>query len=255
MRSNKRRDLTSSQWAVLAVESEGIYEEIRRATEEERKQKISESRIGINQFEDRPENKFSGLTDSEPSDTHQTRTATKIASTFNTNQNYVNAAKRLKEQSPEQYEAIRSGEKSISEVEKERKILEKRTAIEEKQRKAEEERRAKQAETQSVTKSESGLSGNKFPDSESDDYSSRATEEEARRKMSESKMGNMNASKENNLGNNFPDLNQQESGPADTHQTRTATKLDSLGAENKFPGVTIPKRTVRQLRKPQTENK
>lgn len=139
MRSNKRRDLTSSQWAVLAVESEGIYDEIRKATEEERRAKQAETQSVTKSKSGLSDNK---LSDSEPVDTHQTRTATKLANTFNTNREYVNAAKRLKEQSPEQYEAIRTGEKSISEVEKERKILEKRAAIEERQRKAEEERAA-----------------------------------------------------------------------------------------------------------------
>ena len=139
MRSNKRRDLTSSQWAVLAVESESIYEEIRRATEEERRAKQAES------LKETHDNGGFGVSDnllSKTKDDQQTRTSTKLASTFNTNREYVNAAKRLKKQSPDQYEAIRTGEKSISEVEKERKILEKRAAIEKRQRKAEEERAA-----------------------------------------------------------------------------------------------------------------
>ena len=138
MRSNKRRDLTSSQWAVLAVESESIYEEIRRATEEERRAKQAET-----QSVTKSESGLSGnsFPDSQ-SDNYENRSAVKLASAFNTNDNYVKAAKRLKEQSPDQYEAIRTGEKSISEVEKERKILEKWAAIEERQRKAEEERAA-----------------------------------------------------------------------------------------------------------------
>ena len=47
MRSNKRRDLTSSQWAAIAVESESIYEAIRVATEEDRRAKQSDTKTGM----------------------------------------------------------------------------------------------------------------------------------------------------------------------------------------------------------------
>ena len=145
MRSNKRRDLTSSQWAVLAVESESIYEEIRRATEEEAQKKRSENAVNRYTKEDSlgAGNLFPGANypETEPDD-YSSRATSKLANAFNTNSQYIKQAKRLKEQLPDQYKAIRTGEKSISEVEKERKILEKRAAIEERQRKAEEERAA-----------------------------------------------------------------------------------------------------------------
>jgi len=124
LRTNKRRNLTSSQWAAVAVEAEDIMEVIRAAVEEERRAKISAARTaavdvvtmelemgdvatsagelvvsaldgGEIDREARPDNLLSSLEDE-----HATKTATKVATMFNTNRQYVNEAKRLKVENP-----------------------------------------------------------------------------------------------------------------------------------------------------------
>lgn len=107
MRTNKRRNLTSSQWAAIGVEAEELLATIAEAVEAERRAKISEAR----QSETRQL-----IAESEKPDNR--KTATKAAELFNTNRTYINEAKRLKETSPAQFEQVKSGEKTISEVRK-----------------------------------------------------------------------------------------------------------------------------------------
>ena len=151
MRTNKRRNLTSSQWAAVAVEAEDILGAIRAAVDSERRAKQAEtlkttlsSSVEVQAVTD---NLLSVTTDG-----HATKTATKAATLFNTNRSYVNDAKRLKADNPEAFDRVKSGAATLTQVKREIK--------EEKREERREENRAKVAEV--VEPSQVAQSGAKF---------------------------------------------------------------------------------------------
>lgn len=109
MRTNKRRNLTSSQWAAIAVEADEFIQALRGEAENVRRKKISEFKKG----------KTGQLI--APSESEQNKTRTKLATTFNTNRTYINEAQRLKETNPEVFQQVKSGEKTLTDVKKEEK--------------------------------------------------------------------------------------------------------------------------------------
>jgi len=118
MRTNKRRNLTSSQWAAIAVESEDIVEAIKKKVEEERREK--QIKNASNQYVEPSDNLLS-----EGSNEHETKAATQLASLFNTNRTYVNEAANIKVNDPDLFEEIKNGKKNITKAKKERKAKEK----------------------------------------------------------------------------------------------------------------------------------
>jgi membrane peptidoglycan carboxypeptidase len=115
MRTNKRRNLTSSQWAAIAVEAEEIVEAIKQAVEVERRKKISERENVGNQYTEKVET--CQLIDTPAKQPE--RAEQKIAQTFNTNRTYVNEAAKLKTERPEVFAQVKSGEKTITEAKRE----------------------------------------------------------------------------------------------------------------------------------------
>tara|TARA_R110001606_G_C15336907_1_gene646132 strand:+ start:24 stop:1160 length:1137 start_codon:yes stop_codon:yes gene_type:complete len=109
LRTNNRRDLTSSQRACLAADSEEIIETLTKEIEEERRKKISESR----------QNEMREKIPSSKRD--ETKVTTKLAQTFGTNSRYVSDAQRFKKEKPEVFEQIKNGTINISEAKKEEK--------------------------------------------------------------------------------------------------------------------------------------
>lgn len=105
MRSNKRRNLSSSQWATLAVEADEIIYTLKQELEAERRNKISNSRKG----------ETSQLID----ESNSNRTDTRVADMFNTNRQYIREAQKLKNEKPELFEAVKRGDKTITEVKRE----------------------------------------------------------------------------------------------------------------------------------------
>jgi N6-adenosine-specific RNA methylase IME4 len=120
MRSNKRRNLTSSQWATIAIEADEIINTIKQQVENDRlrKQKANAS----NQFSE-------PCVEQIPHKAIQ-RTTEILAQTFNTNSKYVSEAQRLKRDKPEIFEQLKSGEKTITEVQKDEKIEQRKEKIE-----------------------------------------------------------------------------------------------------------------------------
>ena len=116
MRTNKRRNLTSSQWAVIALDSEELVNKLKQEAEERRKRKPAGFEV-----EQIP----------------QQKTAEKLAGIFNTNERYVRDIAKIKQENPEAIEQIRSGEKTITEYKKEQKIERRKQEIEEVKRKIE----------------------------------------------------------------------------------------------------------------------
>jgi len=121
MRSNKRRNLTSSQWACIATEAEEMLQTIAEAVEAAKAEK---NRLAaIQQHSGGCDNK---LTDPQPTRQPE-RVTQKAAEVFNTNRTYISEAAKLKEEKPEVFEQVKRGEKTITEVKKEAKV-EKRKA-------------------------------------------------------------------------------------------------------------------------------
>lgn len=123
MSSNKRRNLTSSQRAAIAVEAEDIIKAIEEQVEAERRAKISERENVGNRFTGKVETAElippSLGRNSEKKAKSEART--KIAETFGTNPRYISDAKRLKEENPEAFEKIKRGETTITKIKKEQK--------------------------------------------------------------------------------------------------------------------------------------
>ncbi len=123
LRTNNRRDLSSSQRACLAADSDEIIETLTKEIEEERRKKISEARQN-EKAEKIP-----------PSKKQENETRTKLAQTFGTNSRYVSDAQRFKKEKPEVFQQIKNGTINISEAKKEEKKEEK---IQERKKLAEE---------------------------------------------------------------------------------------------------------------------
>lgn len=122
MSSNKRRNLTSSQRAAIAVEAEAVVKAIEEQVEKERRAKQAENyKNQYSQYE-------SGFTELIPptqnrgeSKKEAAEARTKIAEAFGTNPRYISDAKRLKEENPEAFEKIKRGETTITKIKKEQK--------------------------------------------------------------------------------------------------------------------------------------
>lgn len=118
MRTNKRRNLNSTQWACIAVEAEDLIDAIKIETERRRIEKISESKTGMKYGENSSDKKLSSEKNG-----HENSVATKLADSFNTNRTYINEAARFKKEDPEKFELLKTGSKTISEVKNEEKKL------------------------------------------------------------------------------------------------------------------------------------
>ena len=98
MRTNKRRNLNSGQWATVAAEADELLAVIREQVEREKAQRVSEARQG------EVRQKIA-----EPQKPDDQKTATKAAELFNTNRTYINQAVKMKTAAPEVFEKVKAG--------------------------------------------------------------------------------------------------------------------------------------------------
>ena len=84
MRTNKRRNLNSGQWATIAVEAEEVMGALKEQVEKEKAKRVSESRQG------EVRQKIA-----EPQKPDDQKTATKVAELFQTNRTYINQATKI----------------------------------------------------------------------------------------------------------------------------------------------------------------
>ena len=115
MRTNKRRNLTSSQWACIAGEADELITTIKESIERERRLKLEGNK-----------NASKDKTTCQLIDTpfqYPERETSKTAEIFNTNRTYVHEARKLRTESPEIFEQVKRGEKTIPEVKKEEIII------------------------------------------------------------------------------------------------------------------------------------
>ena len=139
MRTNKRRNLNSSQWAAIAVEADEMVSVIREQVERERLKKQKENAANQYKSLEHCDKKMSQPTrdDTEPSvnkltepkNENEHRTDQKLASTFNTNRTYINEASRLRREIPEIFDQVKRGKKTISQAKKEVTRIERQIAI------------------------------------------------------------------------------------------------------------------------------
>jgi hypothetical protein len=125
MRTNKRRNLNSGQWATIAVEAEELVSAIRAKVSENkggRPKKESVAELWTAN-EDRKKLKTFGQRSVEASEAtadkpgqkivqvseHQNKTAHKAAELFNTNRTYVNQAAKLRAEAPAVFEQVKAG--------------------------------------------------------------------------------------------------------------------------------------------------
>jgi hypothetical protein len=112
MRTNKRRNLNSGQWACIAAEADDLLHVIAEEVERERIEKQKANAV----------NQHSELALAQkivPTQTKSEReTATKAAELFNTNRTYINQAVKMKSTAPEVFEKVKAGKMTMQDANK-----------------------------------------------------------------------------------------------------------------------------------------
>ena len=104
MRTNKRRNLNSGQWATIAVEAEDIMGAI---AEQAKTQQGKRTDLTLDK-------KLSDVPKAE----HAEKTATKAAEIFQTNRTYINQATKIKKASPEVFAKVKAGTMTMQDANK-----------------------------------------------------------------------------------------------------------------------------------------
>ena len=111
-RSNKRRNLTSSQWSTIATDAQPIIESILAIVQKEKAEKLEGNK---NAYKDKPMVEQIPPTEKSKRD-DSNRSAVKLAKQFNTNPKYVAKAKELRTCNPEVFKQVKNGELTINDV-------------------------------------------------------------------------------------------------------------------------------------------
>jgi hypothetical protein len=109
MRTNKRRNLNSGQWACIAAEADDLLAAIAEQVEKERREKQAATQANT----DEPvQQKIVTQT------ANRNVTDTKAAELFNTNRTYVNQAVKMKEKAPDVFERVKAGQMTMQDANK-----------------------------------------------------------------------------------------------------------------------------------------
>ena len=100
MRTNKRRNLNSGQWATVAAEADELMAVIREQVERDRREKQAEAQTKTD--EPVQQKIVAQATNRNVSDA-------KAAELFNTNRTYINQAVKMKTAAPEVFEKVKAG--------------------------------------------------------------------------------------------------------------------------------------------------
>lgn len=100
MRTNKRRNLNSGQWATIAVEADDIIKAIAQDGKARQVRKPSDS---VTQ-------------EFAPQTKDQRTTSHKAAELFNTNRTYVNQAAKIKQAAPDVFEKVKAGKMTMQDA-------------------------------------------------------------------------------------------------------------------------------------------
>ena len=104
MRTNKRRNLNSAQWATIAVEAEEVMSAI---AEQAKTQQGKRTDLTLDK-------KLSDVPKAE----HAEKTATKAAEIFQTNRTYINQAAKIQKASPEVFAKVKAGTMTMQDATK-----------------------------------------------------------------------------------------------------------------------------------------
>src|ERR1035437_10034002 len=138
MRSINRRNLTSEQYACIAILAKPIIKAIQDQVEKERRAKQAETQK-ITKGDEAMVKKIAPQIKNIMRKKDNTKlTKSKVAKIFKTNRTYINEVAKIKEDNPEAFEQIKNGEKTIADLKKEEKTkkLEQKRAENIKQAKA-----------------------------------------------------------------------------------------------------------------------
>jgi len=124
MRTNKRRNLNSGQWACIAADADDLLAVIAAEAEEERKSKIAVAMAGnlnagqrailASEFMPQVKQTQQKIVTSA----NRNVTDTKAAELFNTNRTYVNQAVKMKTAAPEVFEKVKAGKMTMQDAAK-----------------------------------------------------------------------------------------------------------------------------------------
>jgi hypothetical protein len=112
MRTNKRRNLNSGQWACIAAEADDLLAVIAEQVENERIEKQKANAVNQHSEPALAQKIVPTQTKSER------ETATKAAELFNTNRTYVNQAVKMKAAAPEVFEKVKAGKMTMQDANK-----------------------------------------------------------------------------------------------------------------------------------------
>jgi hypothetical protein len=124
MRTNKRRNLSSAQWATIAVEAEEVMSAIAAVTDEERRkiqaislretngQKVMRAVNFMNSVCNKE------LLQTQKRDPNEKATATKAAEIFGTNRTYINQATKIQKASLEVFAKVKAGTMTMQDATK-----------------------------------------------------------------------------------------------------------------------------------------
>jgi hypothetical protein len=127
MRTNKRRNLNSGQWACIAADADDLLAVIAEQVEKDRREKQAEAQRRVNETPKAFERELIPTPPMEPvgqkivrqpTNEHATKTTTKAAEIFNTNRTYVNQAVKMKEKAPEVFEKVKAGKMTMQDANK-----------------------------------------------------------------------------------------------------------------------------------------
>ena len=116
VRSNNRRDLSSSQRAAIAVEAEDLIAALKNEAAEKMLAGVVDGAGGRGNKKENPVELIPQGFSPE-----QTKVRTQLAQTFGTNPRYVSDAAKIKAEAPEAFKEIKAGNKTITEYKKEKK--------------------------------------------------------------------------------------------------------------------------------------
>ena len=109
MRTNKRRNLNSGQWACIAAEADDLLAVIREQVERDRREKQAEAQTKTNE-------PVQQKIVAQP--TNRNVSDAKAAELFNTNRTYVNQAVKMKTAAPEVFEKVKAGKMTMQDATK-----------------------------------------------------------------------------------------------------------------------------------------
>jgi len=115
MRTNKRRNLNSGQWACIAAEADELLKAIAEEVERERREKQAEE---LSKTHAAKSEGVCGKNLPQTNTRDESKTAHKVAQLFNTNRTYVNQAVKMKEQAPEVFERVKAGKMTMQDANK-----------------------------------------------------------------------------------------------------------------------------------------